>query len=530
MKNKIDLLMKLTGIFFILLVFSCKKDKDPITIVTGPDLEITALSAPSAIEPDVYMHITATVRNNGDSTARSSIGFYISEDANDISSAVLLKVTLPYGIGEEFAPDTTMELDNENISPKPQVPVSISPGNYFLVGKIDYNDNISETNEDNNTFAVPIKITGTGSDDPNVVDYLGNVGLMSNMVVSGDGTIYIAYDATDKIDAFTEVHFTRLAVSNDNGSNWSLSTAISREIASGMENPPYGTHASLVVEGTILSMGLEYNPAFSDYGQTESAHFQKSTDGGVNWSNIKKIKNGGTQGAGGPNQLMYHNGKYYFVYQRYHSPAGLKLAESTDGTGSWDVTSITGENNRTYIGALIHSNTFYVAYSNGGYSNQKQVAVATKSVTGGSWTKTNIESNLGTGYPTPAIAHNASNVFVAYRSTAKKKLRCATWNGSIWTIEDVASCDDDLYGGKVSIVEDGGTIYITYYDVVNKDLKFARKVASGAWEIGTIDAADDVGKTSCIVVVGGRIYVSYEDSTWGNLKFATSTGNGNEWL
>ncbi len=85
-------------------------------------------------------------------------------------------------------------------------------------------------------------------------------------------------------------------------------------------------------------------------------------------------------------------------------------------------------------------------------------------------------------------------------------------------------------GWKTSIAVAGNSVYISYYDSTNSDLKFAKSTDGGAtWSTATVDSAGDVGWGISIAVDGSNVYISYYDSTNGDLKFAKSTNGGATW-
>ena len=71
-----------------------------------------------------------------------------------------------------------------------------------------------------------------------------------------------------------------------------------------------------------------------------------------------------------------------------------------------------------------------------------------------------------------------------------------------------------------------GNPAISYRDVTNFDLKFARNSAadgSGAWTTVTVDSGGNVGAYTSLAVVNGNPAISYYDQTNGDLKFARNS-------
>ena len=75
-------------------------------------------------------------------------------------------------------------------------------------------------------------------------------------------------------------------------------------------------------------------------------------------------------------------------------------------------------------------------------------------------------------------------------------------------------------------------VHVAYYDLTNKDLKYAVRDASGNWDVSTLDSGGQVGQSTSIVVdSNGDCHISYIDHTNSALKYyacsgATSSNSG----
>ena len=96
--------------------------------------------------------------------------------------------------------------------------------------------------------------------------------------------------------------------------------------------------------------------------------------------------------------------------------------------------------------------------------------------------------------------------------------------GSGWGIETVDSTGD--VGRYTSITVDvNGNPHITYLDVTNVDLRYAKKTG-GSWSIETVDAAGSVGYyTSIDFDANSNPHISCYTATGSDLKYATTALN-----
>jgi len=136
------------------------------------------------------------------------------------------------------------------------------------------------------------------------------------------------------------------------------------------------------------------------------------------------------------------------------------------------------------------------------------------------------------GQYTSLDAIATSTIYISYYDATNNDLKFATSTngGSTWATRTIDT--PGTVGQYTSLdVIDTNTIYISYYDATNGDLKFAKSINSGsAWTVSTIDTTGVVGQyTSLDVIDTNTIYISYYDVTNGDLKFATSTNSGSTW-
>ncbi len=84
-----------------------------------------------------------------------------------------------------------------------------------------------------------------------------------------------------------------------------------------------------------------------------------------------------------------------------------------------------------------------------------------------------------------------------------------------------------------SIVDKNDKVHISYYDLTNKDLKYANNMA-GSWTLVTVDSTGNVGMDTAIGVDSSNyVHISYynESGTGGykNLKYTSNMGGTWNW-
>ena len=87
--------------------------------------------------------------------------------------------------------------------------------------------------------------------------------------------------------------------------------------------------------------------------------------------------------------------------------------------------------------------------------------------------------------------------------------------------EDV---DPGNCGTYSSITSSKDSLFVSYYDIDDGDLKLAWKVGDNPWHYTTVDTVGDVGMFTSIYNYRGTLWISYYDNTNGDLKCATGSG------
>jgi hypothetical protein len=120
-------------------------------IAIGPDLAVSAISAPDSAPPGATISVTVTTKNKGGgSTGSGSRTRLYFSDNNRVDAADTTFVDVVIGVlGNGAANTTTVMLT---------VPSATPPGTRYLIGVADVNHDVPETNEGNNTKKKTITI------------------------------------------------------------------------------------------------------------------------------------------------------------------------------------------------------------------------------------------------------------------------------------------------------------------------------------------------------------------------------------
>jgi subtilase family serine protease len=120
---------------------------------TGPDLVISAVSAPTSARPGASITVSAITRNQGTVSAGSTrTRFFLSADTNlgasDLSLGSKVLSSLAAGASASGSATST-------------IPGGTAPGTWYIIAMADVEQRLGESNERNNTAFVPITIGTT---------------------------------------------------------------------------------------------------------------------------------------------------------------------------------------------------------------------------------------------------------------------------------------------------------------------------------------------------------------------------------
>jgi len=175
----------------------------PVTIIDGADLVISSLTIPLSAEIGQTIALEYTIKNEGtSSSATSNVAYYLSfNNVYDVNDLLLGSV------------DEGMLADQgyETRKTSTVIPASTPPGKYYIIAIADYDNNVSEFDETNNSLTVEISIEKTKA-----IDYI--VTLLPTPILAQNGeSITINFKVLNKgTKSSTLSSNTKVFLSTDN--------------------------------------------------------------------------------------------------------------------------------------------------------------------------------------------------------------------------------------------------------------------------------------------------------------------------
>src|SRR3989344_5391954 len=293
-----------------------------------------------------------------------------------------------------------------------------------------------------------------------------------------------------------------------------------------------GAYTSIAASGSNI-----YISYYDNTLGKKDLKFAKSTDGGVNWTTTLVATNAANLGM--YNSIAVSGSKIYISYFDATSN-NLNFIKSTDGGDTWPISNIRlvdapGDVGR-YSSIAVSGSNIYISYYDNSLS-KKDLKLAKSSDDGNTWLPADIKIVDSTGNvgQYSSIEADGSNVYISYRDVTNTNLKFAksTDGGATWPPSNIKTVNFGDTGAYSSIAVSGSNIYISYRIAFWNNLKFAKSTDGGAtWlpaDIKIVDAPGNIGVYTSIAVSGSNIYISYRDNTNLNLKFAKSTDGGATW-
>lgn len=147
------------------------------------------------------------------------------------------------------------------------------------------------------------------------------------------------------------------------------------------------------------------------------------------------------------------------------------------------------------------------------------------------WNRYDIDTAGTVGAYTSLALDSVGQPRVSYQDCSNYRLKFASMDvHGFWTTQVVdAPADGARVGRFTSICLDGqGLAHIAYQDQTNFDLKYARQLIGGGWDVLMLDAAGSNGHypSICHNSFDGKVHIAYYDATNRDLKHASANSSG----
>lgn len=259
-----------------------------------------------------------------------------------------------------------------------------------------------------------------------------------------------------------------------------------------------------------------------------------SYDGGSTWSTRDLVDNGTAGGAVIASDLdtVHHTLTVTFQNTIHNTLTSIDLDTRFIGTHPLTVLTLgnTSLDTGRYSDVAVDGNGHWVtAYYHADNAadvrtiNRAGPSLSTNSVWSGDQA---VDTSGQTGTYVSVDTNSQEDVFISFHSG--NELKVANWvSGQGWVATSVDGNASTNVGLDTSMFIEQSTdeVHVTYYDLSNKDLKYAVRDANGNWNTSTLDTAGQVGQASSIVVdSNGDCHISYIDYTNQVLKYYACSG------
>ncbi len=202
---------------------------------------------------------------------------------------------------------------------------------------------------------------------------------------------------------------------------------------------------------------------------------------------------------------------------------------------SWTLIVVDAAGSQGQYSSLVFDSTGRprVAYFNIGNKDLKYASCNTTCTVAANWTITSVDIGGTVGQYSSLVLDSLNRPRIAYYDATNKNLKYTSCDtnctvASNWTRITVDSLVADT-GRYASLILYNDKPRIAYYDLSNKDAKFAScdsncTVASN-WTRITVDSLNDVGSYSSLAMNVGKPRIVYYDVNNKNLKYASCDAN-----
>ena len=330
------------------------------------------------------------------------------------------------------------------------------------------------------------------------LDSTGNVGQYTGLAMGATTILAVYYDVTNLN--------LKMAYTTDGGANWPVETIDT--VGS------VGQYASVTMSGSDVYVSY-YDSANQDQ------RFARSSNGGATWDR-QLLDSTGNVGqftsiaVDGTNVTI----AYYDV-----TGTNAKVARSVDGGDTWALATIAdpAASVGQYASVASAAGNYYIAYYDLTNQNLKF------SLNGGvPVTINDPAASVGTY---TSVAFDGTTYWVAYYDATNGDLKVASSTDPAWPTPTFDTVDSaGITGQYTSIVVAGAEVYVAYFEDLNYNLKLAAWDGL-AWSTQTVDT-NGVGQYASVAALDGTpdtIAISYYDMVNLDLKLARSTDGGASW-
>jgi len=353
-----------------------------------------------------------------------------------------------------------------------------------------------------------------GKLDSNIATAIYTIALDSNnagdsTAVATDGTnVYVAYYS----NAGDDLYFIR---STDGGASWDAPVAIDRIGIVGM-------YASIYRKGSSLYVSYCDSTTANSFDLKVAI----STNGGLSWS----VYRADAVGSVGTHTSIYvddSNAIHVAYYDALAANLNLKYAKSIDGGNSWTTTPLDTVGDVGKYASITGDGTtnLYVAYYDDTNDDLKYAFW-----NGSVWATSPIDQTLNrdVGQYAKIARDSLGYLYVLYQDVTGYDLKLAKYTGS-WATSTVLSTGD--VGSHIGFYLDGNNyLNVVYYNDTQFRNEFIKSIDGGTtWSSLVVIDDSGVGQNASLAGSGITLWTSYYDAVNADLKAAKSADAGVSW-
>jgi hypothetical protein len=331
----------------------------------------------------------------------------------------------------------------------------------------------------------------------------------STAVATDGNNVYIAYYS----NAGDDLNFIR---SSDGGTTWDAPIAIDRI-------GTVGLYASIYRKGSSLYV------SYCDSTTNNSFDLKVaiSTNGGLNWS-VYRADAIGSVGLYSSIYVDDSNAIHVAYYDALAANLNLKYAKSVDGGNSWTTTLVdsTGDVGKYASITGDGSTNLQVAYYDDTNDDLKYALW-----NGSVWATSTVDNTGGrdVGQYAKIARDGLGYLYVLYQDVTGYDLKLAKYTTG-WAASTVMSTGD--VGSHIGLYIDGNNyLDVVYYNDTQFRNEFIQSIDGGTTWSSPVVVIDDsgVGQNASLAGSGITLWTSYYDAVNADLKAASSVNNGMSW-